>query len=99
MQHEITRLTRQKYSQINFNAQACFNRVIPNTAIQFNKKYGIQENILQIFKETLETSKCVVKIGNKVTNKLTRTKKRQNYTEQDKEAVTHHSCGHSFQGK
>jgi hypothetical protein len=51
MQHKITKLTRQQYSQINFDAQACFDRIIPNIAIQVSKKYGTHEKILQIYKK------------------------------------------------
>jgi hypothetical protein len=51
MQHEITRLTRQQYSQINFEAQACFNIIIPNIAIQVSKKYGIHDNICKFLRK------------------------------------------------
>jgi hypothetical protein len=68
--------------------------------LQFNlAKNGIHDNILQIFKETLETSKYVVEIGSKVTKQTYGNTKKKNYSELDKEAATHHLYGHSFQAK
>jgi hypothetical protein len=41
----------------------------------------------------------VVKIGKKVTKQAYENKKKQNHTEQEKEVITHHLYGHSFQAK
>ena len=69
LHHEMSRLTRLQYSQINFDAQACFDRIIPNIAIQVSKKFGVHNKVLQVFKEVLEETKYNVKIGSQVTDK------------------------------
>jgi hypothetical protein len=53
IQHRITRITRKQYSQINFDAQAYFYRIIASIAIQLSRKYGIHKNFLYLFKEIL----------------------------------------------
>lgn len=70
MQHEITRFTRQTYNQVNFDAQACFDRIIPNLAIRLSYKYGIPSTVLQTYQTTLKETKYFIKIGHHITKEF-----------------------------
>ena len=67
MQQEISRNNHLPYLQINFDAQSCYDRIIPEIAIAISKKHGVHNNILQIFRETLKDSKYYIKLGEAVT--------------------------------
>jgi hypothetical protein len=66
MQQEIAKHNHLPYLQSNYDAQACYDRIIPKVAIAISKRYGVHENILQIFRQILQNSKYYVKIGNQV---------------------------------
>jgi hypothetical protein len=68
LQHEITRLTMQIYNQVNFDAQSCYDRIIPNIAIRIRKKYGVHPKVLNVFQNTLQDSKHYIKIGLQTTS-------------------------------
>ena len=70
IQHEITRFTRQTYNQVNFDAQACFDRIIPNLAIRLSYKYGIPSTVLQTYQTTLKETKYFIKIGHHITKEF-----------------------------
>jgi hypothetical protein len=94
----ITQKRSSTYSQINVDAQACFDCIIPNIAIQVSRKYGVHHSILEVFKEVLENAKYFVKVGTQVTShksqvNSTKIQTRQNCTEQVKEVETPHSFG------
>jgi Reverse transcriptase (RNA-dependent DNA polymerase) len=69
MQQEITRMAHNPYIQIHYDAQACYNRIIPETALTVSSKYGVHNNILKIFKTTLQDSKYYIKLGTTETSK------------------------------
>ena len=67
IQQEYTKMTHTPYVQVNYDAQACYDRIIPEIALKISKKYGIHENILKIVRKTLRNSKYYIKIGNVIT--------------------------------
>jgi Reverse transcriptase (RNA-dependent DNA polymerase) len=69
MLHEISRMTQTSYLQINYDAQACYDRIIPDIAFEVSKKYGIHPNVIKIARETMSKSKFFIKIGNIVSKK------------------------------
>jgi hypothetical protein len=68
MHQEIARMTNIPYIQVNYDAKACYNRIIPDLACLISRKYGIHHNIINIFKSTIETSKYYIKLGNEVSS-------------------------------
>jgi hypothetical protein len=68
MQQEISQMSNVPYIQINYDAQACYDRIIPNIAFTISKKYGVHPNILKLVKETMDQSKYYIKIGSQVTS-------------------------------
>jgi hypothetical protein len=63
LQQELTRMAQKTYAQINYNAQACYDRIIPNLAITVSQRYGVLQNVLDIFHQTITQMKFIVKIG------------------------------------
>jgi hypothetical protein len=54
-------MTHIPYLQFNFDAQACYDCIIPEIAMIISKKHGVQE--------TLQASRYFIKLGEKVTTK------------------------------
>jgi hypothetical protein len=67
MQQEISRHANVPYTQINYDAQACYDWIIPDIAFTISKKYGVHTNILHLVKETMSQSKYFIKLGSQVT--------------------------------
>jgi hypothetical protein len=63
LQQDLTWMMQQTYAQINYDAQACYNRIIPNLAITVSQRYGMLQKELNIFHHTLMQMKYIVKIG------------------------------------
>jgi hypothetical protein len=66
-QIEISRLSRQQYCQINHDARACYDRILPNIAALATQKYGVHKDLVNLHYKTLTNTKYRVKIigGNK----------------------------------
>jgi hypothetical protein len=67
MMQEISRLTVIPFIQINYDAQACYDRIIPEIALQISLKYGVHENIIKLVRKVMLETKYYIKIGNTVT--------------------------------
>jgi Reverse transcriptase-like len=70
LQQELTRMTHKTYAQINYDAQACYDRIIPLLASTVSQRYGVSQNILDIFHQTTNKMKFIVKIGATVTTSV-----------------------------
>jgi hypothetical protein len=66
-QIEISRLSRQQYCQINHDARACYDRILPNIAALASRKYGVYKDLVNLHYKTLTNTKYRIKItgGNK----------------------------------
>jgi hypothetical protein len=82
-QMEIARLTRTNYGQINYDARACYNRILPNIAPMVSRIHGIPNSIIKIHHNLLKDITYNVQVEG-----LTVTYQKVQYTTQDKEAAT-----------
>jgi hypothetical protein len=48
LQHDICRMTRRQYGQINYNAKACYDRILPNLASIISGCFGVHRNIVRL---------------------------------------------------
>jgi hypothetical protein len=66
-QIEISRLSRQQYGQINYDARACYDRILPNIVALASQKYGVHKDLVNLHYKTLTNTKYRLKItgGNK----------------------------------
>jgi hypothetical protein len=64
---EVSRFTRTPFLQINYNAQACYDRIIPDIAFALSRKHGVHHKIIQMVRETMKSSKYYIKLGSHVT--------------------------------
>jgi hypothetical protein len=61
-QLEISRRRRQQYGQINYDARACYDRILLNIAAMASRKYGIPETLANLYYKTPTNTKYRVKI-------------------------------------
>jgi hypothetical protein len=52
-QLEIARLTRKQYGQINYDARACYDRILPNLAAMTSLVHGVPESIVYLHNRLL----------------------------------------------
>jgi hypothetical protein len=69
MQQEISRFTKTPYIQINYDAQACYDCIIPDIAFTVSRKYKVHPKILHIIQATMKNSKYYIKLGTHITEK------------------------------
>jgi hypothetical protein len=67
MMQEISRMTNLPFVQINYDAQACYDRIIPDIAFQISLKYGVDHKIIHIVRSVSLDTKYFIKIGDVVT--------------------------------
>ena len=53
LQQDISRLTRRPYGQINYDAKACYDRILPNLASIVSNAYGVPESIVKLHNHLL----------------------------------------------
>ena len=70
MQQEVSRQANLPFIQINYDAQACYDRIIPDIAFTISRKHGVHPSILNIVRETMQQAKYYIKLGPQVTNKF-----------------------------
>ena len=59
-------MTNKSYIQINYDAQACYNQIIPLVALEVSRKHGVHSNILSLVQKVMQQSKYFIKIGTQV---------------------------------
>jgi Reverse transcriptase (RNA-dependent DNA polymerase) len=69
MQQEISRFTKTPYIQINYDAQACYDCIIPDIAFTVSRKHGVHPKILHIVQTMMKNSKYYIKLGTHITEK------------------------------
>jgi endonuclease/exonuclease/phosphatase family metal-dependent hydrolase len=53
-QLEIARLTRKQYGQINYDARACYDRILPNLAAMTSLVHGVPNRLVNLHNRLLE---------------------------------------------
>ena len=61
LQLEISRLLRRMLIQTNYDAMACYDRIIPNLAMLVSQKFGVHPNVTATNARTLQAAKYKVK--------------------------------------
>ena len=54
MQFELSRLTRKTVAQTNYDATACYDRIIPNLAMLASRRFGVPKEVTASNAKTLE---------------------------------------------
>ena len=54
MQFEISRITRKTFAQTNYDATACYDRIVPNLAVLASRAYGVPKEVTATNARTLE---------------------------------------------
>jgi hypothetical protein len=49
----MSRLSRQQYGQIEYDARACYDRILPNIAALASQKYGVHKDLVNLHYITL----------------------------------------------
>ena len=57
LQFEISRLSRRMFIQTNYDATACYDRIIPNLAMIVSQKFGIHPQVAKAYVDTLHKAK------------------------------------------
>jgi hypothetical protein len=50
---EISRLTRKDYRQINYDAKACYDQILPNIAAMASRVHGVSDKIVNLHNNLL----------------------------------------------
>ena len=61
LQFEISRLTRRMFLQTNYDATACYDRIIPNLAMLASRRFGVAKEVTQSNASTLHKAKYYVR--------------------------------------
>ena len=67
LQQEVARMSNLPFIQINYDAQACYDRIIPEVAFQISRKYGVSPDVIDVVRNTMSHSKFFIKLGSTVT--------------------------------
>ena len=54
LQFELSRLTRKTVAQTNYDATACYDRIIPNLATLASRRFGVPNEVTASNARTLE---------------------------------------------
>jgi hypothetical protein len=57
LQLEVLRLSRKAFAQLNFDATACYDRIIPNLAMVVSRKFGVSKEVTILNASTLQQAK------------------------------------------
>jgi hypothetical protein len=61
LQFEISRISRRMFLQTNYDATACYDRIIPNLAMVTSRKFGVHERTTNTNASTLHTAKYKIR--------------------------------------
>jgi Reverse transcriptase (RNA-dependent DNA polymerase) len=67
---ESSRLNITPFIQVNYDAQACYDRIIPKVAFQLSYKYGVNKKIKELVQKVMSQTKYFIKIGNTITDQF-----------------------------
>jgi hypothetical protein len=63
LQHDICRMTRRQYDQINYDAKACYDRILPNLASIISGYFGVHGNIVRLHHNLLQNMQYHVTVA------------------------------------
>ena len=88
-QLEIARLTRKQYGQINYDARACYDRILPNLAAMTSLVHGVPKPLVKLHNRLLAAMKYEIMIEGASTSAV--------YTSDEHNMVygTGQGCGNS----
>ena len=61
LQCEISRATRKPVILTNYDATACFDRIVPNLGMLVSQKYGVAPTVTAINAATLEQAEYLIR--------------------------------------
>jgi Reverse transcriptase (RNA-dependent DNA polymerase) len=62
LQQDISRLTRRSYGQINYDAKACYDRILPNLASIVSHAFRVPKSIVKLHNHLLHNMKYSVTV-------------------------------------
>jgi hypothetical protein len=62
LQLDNSRITRRDYGQINYDARACYNRILPNLAAMANRAHGLPDSIVKLHFKLLQNMAYEIQI-------------------------------------
>jgi hypothetical protein len=62
LQLDNSRITQSNYGQINYNARACYDRILPNLAAMANQAHGLPDSIVKLHLKLLHSMVYEIKI-------------------------------------
>jgi hypothetical protein len=62
LQLDNSRITRRDYGQINYDARACYDRILPNLAAMVNRAHGLPDSIVKLHFKLLHSMVFEIKI-------------------------------------
>lgn len=68
LQLNNSRIACRYYGQINYNARACYNRILPNLAAMANHTHGISDSIVKLHFKLLQNmvNKIQIEVAQRV---------------------------------
>jgi hypothetical protein len=87
-QLEISRLTQKEYAQINYDARACYDQILPNIAAMLSRAHGVSNKVVNLHNNLLLKMRYNVMIEDPVAKRPFRAQMKQQYTELDKDVGT-----------
>ena len=75
LQFEISRMSRKSFIQTNYDATACYDRIIPNLATLASRRFGVDKNVALTNARTLEQARYFIRTEMRLSN--------TNYTHSD----------------
>ena len=54
MQQDYSRVARTSYGPINYDAKACYDRILLNIALLVSESFGVHSDIIQIHRDLLQ---------------------------------------------
>jgi hypothetical protein len=93
LQHDLSRMTRKQDGQINYNAKACYNCILPNLASLISQRFGVHGNEVRLHHHLLKTCSIMLLFQNHNKNGLLSTVRTNLSMEQAKAMETAHIFG------
>jgi hypothetical protein len=62
MHSERARMTRQEYAQVNYDAKACYDRIIPSLASEVSKSFGVSKDCTTMHQKFLSNITYTTKV-------------------------------------
>ena len=71
LQQDISRVTRKPYGQINYDAKACYDRILPNLTSIVSGSFGVSPSIVKLHHHLLQNMNYVVTVWKFIIQQIT----------------------------